>query len=166
MRNLALGGQLLVCSTMVAPLAAQRSPLRDLPPLQIVIDHLYVPFHVTSPAVADSLRNRVIARLRAAGVPVTDRQEPVTWGSFLYGPKFPVSKPTLFVSLNMVPDGCAFVANVYVWLPVALVGHAEKTPVALYASRSFIYTLTWRDHEPALKLVDEFIDLWRSENGR
>ncbi len=151
-------------SVSAATLIAQEpSLLRDLPAVQVMIDWVHVP--MTAPA-ADSLRQRVILQLRAAGVPVTDRKDPVTFGSFLFAPGHPLKEPTFLVSLNMVPDGCAFVTNFYVRMPVAIAGYSQKVPVSVYASRSYIYSTVWRDHSPVLNFLEDFIEAWRSANKR
>jgi len=168
MRAFGLWCSLLVTSDILSPatLSAQEpfTLLRDLPTMQVVIDGVHA--SITQPE-AEPLRKRVLQRLRAAGVPVTDTQDPVTLGSFIFAPLYPFDKPTFLVSLNMAPDGCAFVANFYVRMPVGLAGHTEKMTVSVYASRSYIYSTTWSDHSPVLDYIDDdFIGAWRSANRR
>jgi hypothetical protein len=144
-------------------MAQEPALLRDLPDLQVVIDWLQVPM---TPTGADSLWRRVVSHLRSAGVGVTDRRDPDTWGSFLGGPLSPFNKPTFIVSLNMVPDGCAFAVNIDVQLPVAITGYRDKVSVTVYASRSYIYSTVWKDHSPVLNYIDDFIAAWRMANKR
>jgi len=154
----------LLCGT---PLMAQApSLLRDLPSMQVVIDHLRVPMWVLTQHGADSLRQRVVVKLRAAGIGVTDKQDPVTYGSFLNAPGYSFDKPTFLVSLNMVPDESTFVVNFHLRMPVAVVGYKEQVPVIVYASSSYVYSTTWRNHSPVLNYLNDFIDAWRSANLR
>ena len=137
MRQLAMVFWLVLALLLPSTLAAQEpSLLRDLPPMQVVIDHLNVPPFILAEEAADVLRGRVIQELRAANVPVTDAVEPTTWGGFLSPTTSPFERPTLLVSLNMVPDGCAFISNILVRMPVILSGQTQETTVAAYASRS------------------------------
>jgi len=165
MRQLAMGFWLVLALLLPSTLAAQEpSLLRDLPPMQVIIDHINVPTFILSQEAADVLRGRVIQELRAANVPISDAVEPTTWGSFLYSTTFPVERPTLFVSLNMVPDGCAFIANILVRMPVLLSGQTQETTVAAYASRSYAYLTMWTDHSPVLNYLEDFVVLWRAAN--
>ena len=147
-----------------ATLTAQEpSLLRDLPAVQVVIDWVQIP---SSDAAADSLRQRVIVKLRAAGVPITEKRGPETLGAFIFAPQYAFEQPTFLVSLNMVPDGCAFVASFFLRMPVAVSGYKEKVPLSVYASRSYIYSVRWADHDPVLNFLDDFIEAWRSANKR
>ena len=167
MRAAAFSFWLLATPPCATTLIAQKpSLLRDLPSMQVIIDRLRVPMTVLTLEGADSLRKRVILRLRAAGLRITDERDPVTHGSFLNAPGYTFAKPTFLVSLNMVPDGCAFVANFHVRIPVAVVGYSEQLPVTVYASSSYVYNTVWRDHSPVLNYLEDFIGAWSTANGR
>lgn len=135
----------------------QPSLLRDLPPIQVIVDRLHVPM---TEAGADSLSRRVRGHLRAAGVLVTDTKDPPD------APGYALDKPTFLISLNMVPDGCAFVVNLVVRMPLEVRGFQEKMSVSVYASRSYAYSTRWTDHSPVLNFIDDFIEAWRAANTR
>jgi hypothetical protein len=153
---------LLHATTLVAQTP---SLLRDLPSMHVAIDHFRVPMSVLTPQGADSLRQRVILHLRAAGMRVTDESDPITYGSFLNAPGYSFDKPTFLVSLNMVPDGCAFVVNFHLRMPVSVAGYRQEVPVSVYASSSYVYSTTWRDHSPVLNYLEDFVGAWRSANA-
>lgn len=167
MRMVAFASSLLPTLLGVTTLVAQTpSLLRDLPSMQVVIDHLRVPMTVLTPQGADSLRQRVIVALAAADMRVTDANDPITYGSFLKAPEYSFDKPTFLVSLNMVPDGCAFVVNFHLRMPVSVAGYSQQVPLSVYASSSYVYSTTWRDHSPVLNYLEDFIEAWRSANAR
>ena len=149
---------------VTTPLLSQEpSLLRNLPAVEVLVDWVHVP--MTEP-MAESLRSRVITELRKAGMLVLDTKSPVTMGSFLSAPTYGFDKPTFLVSLNMVPDGCAFVSNFYLRMPVAVSGYGTKVPLSVYASRSYIYSTALSDHSPVLNFLEDFVGAWRDANPR
>ncbi len=150
-----------------SPLAAQRpSLLRELPPLHVVVERLRVPYSVLSEEGAEDLRLRAIKDLRANGLPVADASPSTTpFAGLADLSQSPFREPTLIVSINMIPDGSAFVANIVVTLPVGLSGGENKVVVGAYTSRSYVYLNNGSNHRPVINYLEDFVDAWRAANS-
>lgn len=167
MRRAAGSWLLAVGLSIPTAVAAQRpSLLRDLPPLHVVVERLRVPYSVLSEEGAEDLRLRAIKDLRANGLPVVDASPSTTpFAGLADLSQSPFGEPTLIVSINMIPDGSAFVANIVVTLPVGLSGGENKVVVGAYTSRSYVYLGTWVHHEPVINYLQDFVDAWRAANS-